>query len=150
MPFQTHQVGKRVPITNCPYWACTLHRYLGHLIAMLSGQYHEKYAGRCITIQLNQRSKFLREGDARSPRSEAMLRRCVMLLIATLVSNGLSLHISSAGPPRGEASHSHLQQQQMSQQSAEKRQQQTPELLQAAREAEAKERITLFDVCADS
>lgn len=69
-----------------------------------------------------------------------------MLLIATLVSNGLSLHISSAGPPRGEASHSHLQQQQMSQQSAEKRQQQTPELLQAAREAEAKERITLFDV----
>lgn len=113
--------------------------------------YHEKYPRRCITIQQNgiRRSKFLREANAQSPRSEAMLRRCVMLLIATLVSNGLSLHISSAGPPRGEASHSHLQQQQMSQQSAEKRQQQTPELLQAAREAEAKERITLFDVCAD-
>ena len=94
-----------------------------------------------------------REHLSRRPRTnlhrEAMLRRCVILIIATLVSNGLSLQIPAAGPPRGEASHSHLQQQQRSQQSAEKRQQQTPELLQAAREAEEKERISLLDVCAD-
>lgn len=71
----------------------------------------------------------------------------MIFFLAALLADSLALQIPSAGPPRGEAAQSMQQQQQQQRRLAQSPDKQpTPELLQAAREAEEKERLSLVDV----